>query len=117
MSKPTFTMEELSKDKISEFISEDKSFTIRQVNPLQFPSLIRSIEAIMETQGKKYVTYSEGRAPLAHSGLSPDNPLASLAAQSGIGEDQPGRTADYEISKSYFLSTIHVKHGNNGARS
>lgn len=104
-----YTSDELSKQDLSELISQKKSFKVVAVKNISF--CVNKIEGAIEKQGLKCRSYTEYRSSTLAGWLIPTGVTQVAAAFSAIGiaaHRLATYDPDYEIAKNKFNNTVTV---------
>lgn len=103
------SIKSISNQQLHELISNHQSFVLEDIDRLNMPEAIETIEKLIEKMNLKCRVYTKGRA----AGLAAELaiPLVGWGAAAAMGVHNLATwNPDYEIAKNYLTGTLTIEY-------
>lgn len=109
MDIAVYPLQSLSDKHLTEFLSSHKSFVIEDIDRLNIPETVETIEKVIEGLGMKCRVYTKGRSAALAAELAV--PLVGWAAAAAMGVHNLATwNPDYEIAKNLITGTLTIEY-------
>jgi hypothetical protein len=109
MDISVYPIKSISNTQLRDLISNHKSFVLENIDRLNMPEAIETVEKLIEGLGMKCRVYTKGRA----AGLAAELaiPLFGWGAAAAMGiHNLATWNPDYEIAKNYITGTLTIEY-------
>lgn len=109
MDISVYSINEITDGELHNLISNRKSFVLDNINRLNMPEAVKSVEKAIEAQDMKCRVYTKGRVAAMTAELA--IPMVGWAAAAAIGVHNLATwDPDYEIAKNILTGSLTVQH-------